>query len=68
LTLRVGKLAKRTTRWAIKDSRWAIEEGGDGTLYVLSPWTAGWATADATRFEQADGRQRRSEPGASGVR
>jgi hypothetical protein len=50
-TIRVGKLSKRASRWAIKDSRWAIKEGGDGTLYVLSPWTADWATADAKRFE-----------------
>ncbi len=52
-TIKVGRLSNRTTRWAIKDSRWAIQEGGDGTLYVLSPWTAGWATADAKRFEAA---------------
>ena len=53
LTIRVGKLANRTTRWAIKDSRWAIREGGDGTLYALAPWTAAWATADVTKFEKA---------------
>jgi Domain of unknown function (DUF4340) len=51
--LRVGKLTKSTTRWALAGSRWAIEVGGDGTLYALSPWTAGWATADAARFERA---------------
>lgn len=49
--LRVGKLTKSTTRWALAGSRWAIAVGGDGTLYALSPWTAGWATADASRFE-----------------
>jgi hypothetical protein len=52
-TIRVGKLSKRASRWAIKDSRWAIKEGGDGTLYVLSPWTADWATANAKRFEES---------------
>ena len=51
--LRVGKLTKSTTRWALAGSRWAIEVGGDGTLYALSPWTAGWAAADAGRFERA---------------
>jgi len=49
--LRVGRLTRSTTRWAIKDSRWAVKVGGDGTLYALSPYTAGWALADATRFE-----------------
>ena len=51
LTLRVGKLSTNKTRWAIKDSRWAIKEGGDGTLYALAPWPAAWATADAHKFE-----------------
>jgi Domain of unknown function (DUF4340) len=50
-TLRVGKPARDTTRWAIKDSRWAAKDGGDGTIYALSPWTAGWALADARRFQ-----------------
>jgi len=51
LTLRVGKPANDTSRFAVKDSRWAIKDGGDGTLYALSPYTAGWATADARKFE-----------------
>ncbi len=51
LTLRVGKLAHDTSRFAVADSRWAIKDGGDGTLYALSPYTAGWATADAHKFE-----------------
>jgi hypothetical protein len=53
LVLRVGKLSHGTTRWAIQDSRWAIKDGGDGTLFALAPWTAGWATADASKFERA---------------
>ncbi len=51
LTLRVGKLANSGTRWAMKDSRWASKDGGDGTLYALAPWPAAWATADAHKFE-----------------
>jgi hypothetical protein len=51
LTLRVGKPASDTSRFAVKNSRWAMKEGGDGTLYALSPYTAGWATADASKFE-----------------
>jgi hypothetical protein len=51
LTLRVGKPAIDKTRWAIKDGRWAVKDGGAGTLYVLAPWTAGWATADARKFQ-----------------
>jgi hypothetical protein len=52
--IKVGKLSKKASRWAIKDSRWALKEGGDGTLYVLSPWTADWATADAKKFEAGE--------------
>lgn len=51
LTLRVGKLANNMTRWSMKDSRWAIKDGGDGTLYAIAPWPAAWATADAHKFE-----------------
>jgi hypothetical protein len=50
-TLRVGKISTNKGRWAIAGSRWAILDGGDGTLYALAPWTAGWATADAHAFE-----------------
>jgi hypothetical protein len=50
LVLRVGGLANSNAPSAIKDSRWAVVEGGDGTLYALSPWTAGWATAGPERF------------------
>jgi Domain of unknown function (DUF4340) len=53
--LRVGSLTRSTTRWAIKDSRWAIPVGGDGTLYAVSPWRGGWATDDASRFEASAG-------------
>jgi hypothetical protein len=51
LTLRVGKLAHDTTRFGLPDSRWATSDGGDGTLYVLSPYTSGWALADSHKFE-----------------
>jgi hypothetical protein len=51
LTLRVGKLSTNRTRWAIKNSRWALKDGGDGTIYALSPFTAAWALADSRRFE-----------------
>ena len=56
-TLRVGRIATNTGRWAIKGSRWATLDGGDGTLYALAPWTVGWATADASRFERGEGSQ-----------
>jgi hypothetical protein len=52
-TILVGKLATNAGRWAIKNSRWAIEEGGDGTLYALAPWSADWAVADERKFERA---------------
>jgi hypothetical protein len=50
-TVHVGKRSTRTGRWAIEGSRWAVLDGGDGTLYVLAPWTADWATADSKAFE-----------------
>ncbi|HVZ87502.1 MAG TPA: DUF4340 domain-containing protein [Polyangia bacterium] len=53
LVLRVGKLSNRNTRFAIKDSRWAMT-AGDDTLYSLSPWTARWALADTDAFKPAD--------------
>ena len=54
LTIRVGRRSDRASRWAPKDGRWAIKDGSDGTLFVLSPWTAGWATAEVSKFEIAD--------------
>jgi hypothetical protein len=53
LRVRVGELAHGPSSWGIKDSRWAMKDGGDGTLYALSLWTADWATADDKRFELA---------------
>jgi hypothetical protein len=49
--VRVGKRSTRTSRWSIGGSRWAVLDGSDGTLYVLAPWTADWATADSKDFE-----------------
>lgn len=45
-TIKVGKVAKGSSRYAIK-------EGGDGTVYVLSSWSADWAVADKAKFEKA---------------
>jgi hypothetical protein len=47
LTVKVGKVSKGTSRYAIKD-------GGDGTVYVLSSWAADWATAERSKFEKSD--------------
>lgn len=46
-TVKVGKTQKGSSRYAEK-------EGGDGTVYVLSSWSADWATADKSKFEKAD--------------
>jgi hypothetical protein len=46
-TLRVGKASKGSSRFATK-------EGGDGTIYVLSSWSADWATAERKKFEKAE--------------
>jgi hypothetical protein len=44
-TLKVGKKAKN-------DDRFAQAEGGDGTTYILSSWTAKWAVAEPTEFQK----------------
>lgn len=45
--VKVGKTSKGTSRYAVK-------EGGDGTVYVLSSWSADWATAERSKFEKSD--------------
>lgn len=54
-TVKVGKVAKGTSRFATK-------EGGDGTVYVLSSWSADWATAEKTKFEKADDKKKDTKP------
>ncbi|WP_437899718.1 DUF4340 domain-containing protein [Sorangium sp. So ce124] len=46
-TVKVGKIAKGSSRYATK-------EGGDGTIYVLSSWSADWALAEPKRFEKTE--------------
>ncbi|WP_437986016.1 DUF4340 domain-containing protein [Sorangium sp. So ce117] len=46
-TVKVGKTAKGSSRYATK-------EGGDGTIYVLSSWSADWAIAEPKRFEKTE--------------
>ncbi len=46
-TINVGKVAKGSSRYATK-------EGGDGTVYVISSWSADWAVADQKRFEKSE--------------
>lgn len=45
--LRIGKVQKGKNRYAIK-------EGGDGTVFVISSWSADWGAADAAKFEKKD--------------
>lgn len=47
LTIKVGKTGKGSSRYALK-------EGGDGTVYLLSSWSADWATAEQSKFEKSD--------------
>jgi hypothetical protein len=47
ILIKVGKVAKGSSRYAIKD-------GGDGTIYVLGSWSADWATAEPKKFEKTD--------------
>ena len=52
----MGKTAKGTSRYAIKD-------GGDGTVYTVSSWAADWATADSKKFEKGEGDKKAAPPG-----
>jgi hypothetical protein len=49
--IKVGKTSKGSSRYAVK-------EGGDGTVYVLASWSADWATAEKTKFEKADDKKK----------
>jgi hypothetical protein len=55
-TVKVGKVQKGTSRFAVKD--------GDPTVVVLSSWTADWATADKAKFEKSD--KDKKDPHAGG--
>ena len=46
ITLKIGKTSKGTSRFVKKDS-------GD-TLFVISSWSADWASAKADKFEKSD--------------
>jgi Domain of unknown function (DUF4340) len=56
IVVKVGKTAKGTSRYAIK-------EGGDGTVYTLSSWSADWATAEAKKFEKGADDKKGAAPG-----
>lgn len=57
-TIKVGKTSKGSSRYAVK-------EGGDGTVYVLSSWSADWATANQAKFEKAEDKKKdaKDDPG-----
>jgi hypothetical protein len=46
ITVKVGKVSKGTSHWAMKD--------GSDVLYAISSWTSDWATAEPTKFEKSD--------------
>jgi Domain of unknown function (DUF4340) len=54
LVIKVGKVQKGTSRWAVK-------AGGD-TLYALSSWSADWATGDSSKFEKSDDKKGAKKP------
>jgi hypothetical protein len=57
--IKVGKTSKGSSRYAIK-------EGGDGTVYVIGSWSADWAVADQTKFEKADDKKKDDKKGDEG--
>ena len=56
ITVKVGKTSKGSSRFAQK-------EGGDGTIYVISSWSADWATADHAKFEKSDDKKKDDKKG-----
>jgi hypothetical protein len=60
ITVKVGNASKGTSRYALKD-------GGDGTIYVLSSWAAEWATAGKSKFEKADPKKDDKSKAAEGA-
>jgi hypothetical protein len=50
-TLKVGKTQKGSNRFAVK-------EGGDGTVVVVSSWAADWAVAEPSKFEKKDDKKK----------
>ncbi len=46
-TVKVGKKQEGSNRYALK-------EGGDGTIYVVSSWAADWATAETEKFQKPE--------------
>lgn len=46
-TMKIGKTSKGQSRFAVK-------EGGDGIIYVLSSWAADWAVAEPKKFEKPE--------------
>ena len=55
ITVKVGKVSKGTSRWAMKD-------GGD-ILYAISSWAAEWATGDTAKFEKGEEKKGGAPPG-----
>lgn len=55
-TLKLGKTQKGSNRFAVK-------EGGDGTVVVVSSWAADWAIAEPTKFEKKDDKKDKDKKG-----
>jgi hypothetical protein len=57
--LKVGKTQEGTSRYLVK-------EGGDGTVFVISSWTADWATGDAEKFSKPEEKKKDEADKAGG--
>lgn len=40
------------------DNRYLVKEAGDGTVYVVSSWSAGWAVGDVEKFSKSDDKKK----------
>ncbi|MBM4376363.1 MAG: DUF4340 domain-containing protein [Deltaproteobacteria bacterium] len=49
-----GDLALKVGKKQDGDNRYLVREGGDGTVYVISSYSAGWAVADVEKFSKTD--------------
>jgi hypothetical protein len=59
ITVKVGKVAKGTSRWAMKD--------GVDILYTIASWSSDWATADVAKFEKGEDKKAGGAPPPGGM-
>jgi hypothetical protein len=49
-----GDFALKVGKKQDGDNRYLLKEGGDGTVFVISSWSAGWVVGDKEKFSKPD--------------